>query len=172
MAPDPSDADFENAARTLDDILTFCDAHHIKGFHHAHLGTMIETVEDAERLLAAAPSLWLLFDTGHMLAAGSDPMQVLRATIYGIGSGMSTSRTAMPMILRLGITERNVLANKLASRKLGAGNLGLDVKAALEGLEAVGYDGWVSVELDRPVSATSPAEAAVVNREYLRGLGY
>ena len=56
--------------------------------------------------------------------------------------------------------------------ELGAGNLGLDVKAALEALEVVGYDGWVSVELDRPYPPRPPAEAAMVNREYLRGLGY
>ena len=56
--------------------------------------------------------------------------------------------------------------------ELGTGNLGLDVKAALEGLESVGYDGWVSVELDRPYPPRPPAEAAVVNREYLRSLGY
>jgi len=53
--------------------------HGIKGFHHAHLGTMIETVEDAEHLLAVAPNLWLLFDTGHLLAARSDPMAVFRS---------------------------------------------------------------------------------------------
>ncbi|HIA65711.1 TPA: hypothetical protein EYN98_06520, partial [Candidatus Poribacteria bacterium] len=72
----PTETDFEQAAQTLDEILDFCDQHNIKGFHHAHLGTMIETVEDAEQLMSAAPKLWLLFDTGHLLAAGSDPMQV------------------------------------------------------------------------------------------------
>ena len=46
------------------------------------------------------------------------------------------------------------------------------VKAALGGLESVGYDGWVSVELDRPYPPRPAAEAAVVNREYLRSLGY
>ena len=56
--------------------------------------------------------------------------------------------------------------------ELGAGNLGLDVKAALSNLEAAGYDGWVSVELDRPYPPRPPAEAAKVNREVLRSLGY
>ena len=64
--PDPSDADFENAARTLDDILAYCDAHNIKGFHHAHLGTMLETVDDAERLVGGSTRVsgcYLIQDT-------------------------------------------------------------------------------------------------------------
>lgn len=39
--------------------------------------------------------------------------------------------------------------------ELGAGNLGLDVKAALEGLEAVGYDGWGLCRTRPSLSAAS-----------------
>jgi sugar phosphate isomerase/epimerase len=168
----PSDADFEKAARTLDDVLAFCKAHNIKGFHHAHLGTLIETVDDAERLLAAAPNLWLLFDTGHLLAAGSDPMQVfdserLRGRIGHVHLKDCHADDPATWNHR---TQR--FGEKARFAELGAGNLGLDVKAALEGLESEGYDGWVSVELDRPYPLRLPAEAAKVNREYLRGLGY
>src|SRR5947209_2288912 len=42
----PTDEDFERAARSLDGPLAFCAAHRVRGFHHAHLGTMVETVED------------------------------------------------------------------------------------------------------------------------------
>ena len=47
-----------------------------------------------------------------------------------------------------------------------------DARAALEKLEEVGYDGWVSVELDRPYPPKPAAEAAKSNREYLRSIGY
>lgn len=56
--------------------------------------------------------------------------------------------------------------------ELGQGNFGLDVKAVLQVLQQVGYDGWVSVELDRPYPPRPPAEAARTSREYLRRLGY
>ena len=78
---EPSDADIETAARTLDDLLAYCAAHHVKGFHHAHMRTLIETVEDAEKLMTAAPDLWLLYDTGHLLASGSDPMRVFDSAV-------------------------------------------------------------------------------------------
>ena len=50
--------------------------------------------------------------------------------------------------------------------------MGLNDRAVLEGLGQVGYDGRVSVELNRPYSPRPAAEAAKVNREYLRRLGY
>ena len=78
---DPSVEDFETAARSIDEIVAFCVDHGVKGFHHAHLDTLIETVEDAERLLAASPELWLLYDTGHLLLARCDPMQVFRSEL-------------------------------------------------------------------------------------------
>ena len=56
--------------------------------------------------------------------------------------------------------------------ELGAGNVGLDIGAVLSALTEVGYEGWVSVELDRPYPPRPPAEAAKVNREYLASIGY
>ena len=169
---DPSDEDVENAARSLDEVLAYCTAHNVKGFHHAHMRTLIETVDDAERLMTAAPDLWLLYDTGHMLAAGSDPMQVFERDVLRDRIGH--------------VHLKDVHANDPASwnhrtgqfneearfAELGAGNMGFDARAALEKLEEVGYDGWVSVELDRPYPPKPPAEAAKSNREYLRGIGY
>ena len=58
------------------------------------------------------------------------------------------------------------------SQNSARGIWGFDARAALEKLEDVGYDGWVSVELDRPYPPKPPAEAAKSNRDYLRGIGY
>jgi sugar phosphate isomerase/epimerase len=168
----PTDADFERAARSLDEILAFCVTHDVKGFQHAHLGAMIETVEDAECLLSKAPDLWLLLDTGHMLAAGSDPLRVFQSPLL-------RNRIAH-VHLKDCHADNPATWNRRTQRfgeqarfaELGAGNLGLDVKAVLKNLEEVGFDGWVAVELDRPYPPRPPTEAARVNREYLRQLGY
>ena len=128
---EPTDEDIENAARTLGDVLAYCVAHRVKGFHHAHMRTLIETVEDAEKLMTAAPDLWLLYDTGHMLAAGSDPMRVF-------GSDVLRNRIGHVHL-------KDVHANDPATwnhrtgqfneearfAELGAGNLGFDPKARI-----------------------------------------
>ena len=168
----PSDDDYERAARSLDEIVAFCADYGVKGFHHAHFDTLIETLEDAERLLAAGPDLWLLFDTGHLLLARSDPMRVFQ-------SERLRSRIGHVHLKDFHADNPNTWNHRVHRfdeqgrfAELGKGNFGLDVKAVLNGLEDVGYDGWVSVELDRPYPRRTPAEAARVNREYLRDLGY
>jgi sugar phosphate isomerase/epimerase len=168
----PADADFERAARSVDDILAYCVKHGVKGFQHAHMGAMIETVEDAECLLSKAPDLWLLLDTGHMTAAGSDPLRVFQSPIL-------RNRIAH-VHLKDCHADDPATWNHRAQRfgeqarfaELGAGNLGLSVPAVLKALEELNYDGWVAVELDRPYPDRPPAEAARVNRDYLRKLGY
>jgi sugar phosphate isomerase/epimerase len=164
----PTDEDFANAAATLKDIVALCHKHHVKPFHHAHIGTMLETKEDVDRLLAAAPGLYLLLDTGHLTCAGANALETLRAHQDRIGH----------------VHLKDFWADDPASwhwpgsrfgeegrfKELGNGNMGLDVPAVLKALEQIEYDGWVAVELDR---ATIPMEqAAKQNRDYLRGLGY
>lgn len=168
----PSAVDFERAARSLDELLAFDEEHGIKGFHHAHLGSMIETVQDAERLLVAAPSLWLLLDTGHLLAARSDPMQVFQSEMLRQRIGHVHLKDFHADNLTTWDHHTQRFGQTARFAELGQGNAGLDVKAVLEGLENVGYDGWISVELERPYPPRPAAEAARVNREYLRGLGY
>lgn len=169
---EPSDADIENAARTLDDLLAYCTAHDVKGFHHAHMRTLIETVEDAEKLLTAAPDLWLLYDTGHMLAAGSDPMRVFDSAVLRDRIGHVHLKDVHADDPATWNHRTGQFNSKARFAELGAGNLGFDAKATLEKLAAIGYDGWISVELDRPYPPKPAAEAAKSSRDYLRSIGY
>jgi sugar phosphate isomerase/epimerase len=164
----PTDEDFANAAETLQDHIALCESYDVKPFHHAHVGTLIETMEDAEKMLAAAPGLYLLLDTGHLTAAGSNALETLWANQDCIGH----------------VHLKDFQADDPASWhwpgskfgedgrffELGRGNMGLDVPGVLAALDEIGYDGWVAVELDR--STIGMAEAAHYNREYLASLGY
>ena len=159
------------AAATLAEPLALCRRHRLRGFHHAHMGTYIETVEDARRLLRAVPDLWLLYDTGHMLAAGSDPLEVFAGDLaYRIGHvHLKDFHADDPA----GWDYRTGRFGEQARfAELGRGSAGFDVAAALAGLERAGYQGWISVELDRPWPTASAPEAAANNRAYLRSLGY
>jgi inosose dehydratase len=104
-----------------------------------------------------------------MLAANSNPMDALKKWGKRIGHvHLKDTRAKDP-------AQWNRWVHKFGQdacfEELGKGNLGLDVRAILKGLEEAGYDGWISVEQDRVTSHT-PADTARVNREYLRTLGY
>jgi inosose dehydratase len=166
--PEPTDEDFARAAATLADVIALCETYHAKPFHHAHIGTMIETKEDADRMLAAAPGLYLLLDTGHLTCAGSNALETLWAHRDRIGHvHLKDFYADDPSTWRW---PGSKFWEEGRFKELGDGNMGLDVPRVLKALEEIGYDGWVSVELDR--ASMDMAEAAKYNREYLKRLGY
>ncbi|PIX37569.1 MAG: hypothetical protein COZ06_10515 [Armatimonadetes bacterium CG_4_10_14_3_um_filter_66_18] len=75
---DPTDAELEELAQPLESHIATFTKYGVKPFHHIHVGCLLETTEDCERVLERLPGLWLLYDTGHLLAANSDPRDVLR----------------------------------------------------------------------------------------------
>jgi sugar phosphate isomerase/epimerase len=140
----------------------------LKPFHHIHVGTILETADDCARVLAALPELWLLFDTGHLLAANSDPMDVLARWPKQIGHvHLKNFWTQDP---KAG-WDRHKPDFWKTSRfcDLAEGNTGLDVGAVLAGLAQAGYEGWIAVEEDHP--RRDIAAVARDNREFLRKLG-
>lgn len=167
--PDPTDNDFVKAGESLKEYIQYALEHNIKPFHHAHLWTMIETVEDAEKLLNYAPGLYLLFDTGHLTAAGSKAVKVFDKLADKIAHVHLKDFTANDP--KKWNHRKSKWGEEGRFEELGKGNMGLDVKSILQGLVDIGYEGWVSVEQDQPTHHT-PAETAKVNMEYIRSLGF
>ncbi len=166
---DPTDAELDAMAGTMEQHLAAFYRYGVKPFHHIHVNTLLETVEDCARVLERLPGLWLLFDTGHLLAANCDPMEVLARWPHQIAhvhlKNFCTQDPAAGWNRR-----RPDFWQTSRFCDLSEGNVGFDVKAALDGLVRIGYHGWVAVEEDHPRRDI----AAVVrdNRAYLRDLGY
>ena len=139
----------------------------IKPFQHTHMGKVMETVEDAHRLLSILPELTLLYDTGHLAAAGSAPIDVLRDSVLRGRLGhvhLKDTWVEHP-------AQRAMDRRDWHFEELGQGNVGIEFGPLLSELEATGYRDWISVEQYSPTSHP-PAEAARLNRQYLRRLGY
>jgi inosose dehydratase len=100
-------------------------------FHH-HLGTSIQTPEEIDRLLELT-ELSLCLDTGHLLAAGGDPLAVLE---------------------RWGHRVRHVHVKDAKPDgtfcRLGEGTL--DLAGFFGALRDLGYEGWIVVEQDAPAT--------------------
>ena len=60
---------------------------------HPHVGTIVETKADVDRVLAGS-SIPLCLDTGHLLIGGTDPLELAKAV--PIASRTRTSRTSTP----------------------------------------------------------------------------
>jgi sugar phosphate isomerase/epimerase len=158
----------KRAAEELHELIDLATGLGMAPFHHAHRGTIIETAEDVDAILAAAPGLQLLLDTGHLLCCGADPLAVLRRHAGRIGHVHLKDFWARDP--EAWDNWESTWQEDGDFEELGRGNFGFDIGQLMHELDASGYDGWVSIEQDR--SRRDPAITAKANRDFLRALGY
>lgn len=140
-------------------------------FHH-HCAGYIETPAEVARLMALTdPSLvGLVFDTGHYMFGGGDPLEPLRRwpeRIWHIHF-----KDFEPQVAEQARAENwdyfGAVRNGVFC-ELGKGAVDFPAVAAQMG--ELGYDGWIVVEQDVLPSMGAPKESARRNREFLRTIG-
>jgi inosose dehydratase len=122
------------------------------------VATMVETVDDVERLLASS-GIGLCRDTGHLLIGGADPgaLAAEHAERIRYTHLKDVDATWARRVQSGEVTYTDAVPRGMY-RRLGQG--GLDTSSIVGSLERVGYDGWYVKEqdaiLDGP-AATGPA---------------
>ena len=136
------------------------------GYHH-HMGTVIETQKDTERLLENThESVKLTLDTGHMLFAKGDSKKIL--------SDFSDRLIHLHCKdIRKKVLE-NSLKNDLSFRAAfldGAftvpGDGCIDYRPLFEVLKEKNYSGWLVVEAEQDPKKANPLEYAIKGYKYL-----
>ncbi|WP_233153265.1 TIM barrel protein [Kineosporia sp. R_H_3] len=170
--PDLDDNGWNLLLRNLDRVAAAAAQHGIRAVLHPHVGTMVETGTDVQRVLAGS-SVSLCLDTGHLLIGGTDP---------AVLAGQAPDRIAHTHFKDVDLTfARKVQAGKLTYteavrdgmyRPLGTGDV--DVAAIVGHLRANGYDGWYTLEQDTiltgPPTGEGPVSDVRTSVEFLRGL--
>lgn len=142
-----------------------CHAHAARrGFRaalHPHVGTIIETRADIDRVLSGC-SIPLCLDTGHLLIGGTDPAQ-LACEVPG--------RIAHAHLKDVDAGWANRVASGAASyaaavaggmyRPLGQGDV--DLAGVVAPLEAAGYQGWYVLEQDAVLAGPPAGEGPTVD---------
>ncbi len=135
--------------------------------YHHHMGTVIETQDDTERLLESTTDhVKLILDTGHMLFAGGDSLQV--------------AKNFKERIIHVHCKDmrKNVLDKSLSQDSSfrqafldGAftvpGDGCIDYKPLLNFLKKINYEGWLVVEAEQDPAKANPLEYAKIGHSYL-----
>ncbi len=131
-------------------------------FHH-HMGTRVQTAAEIERLLEGT-SVGLLLDTGHLTAAGGDPVQGLRDWRDRIDH-LHVKDVRLDVLRRASGWDEAWRAGAFC--ELGTGDVDLERFFAALGC----YSGWIVVEQDwvpRPGGDPgAQVEAQVRNRRWI-----
>ena len=153
------DAQWATLLNNLDRISDAADARGLTATLHPHVGTVVESGEDTDRVLAGS-RVGLCLDTGHLLIGGGDPVDV------AVGHPQRVAHVHLKDV-RLDLARevqagRETYTGAVARGMyvpLGTGDV--DIAAIVGALEHAGYAGWYVLEQDTIL--TGPPEETGVD---------
>jgi inosose dehydratase len=166
------DAGWTTLFGNLDRIREAAAARGLVATLHPHVGTMVESGEETERVLAGS-SIGLCLDTGHLLIGGGDPVRVAQ---------QHPDRVAHVHLKDVRLDwARKVQAGEATYTEAVAGGMyvplgegDVDVAAIVTSLEDHGYAGWYVLEQDTILAAepdgAGPVDDVRTSLYYLLGL--
>ena len=145
------------------------------GYHatlHPHVGTMVETGDDVNRVLDGS-EIPLCLDTGHLLIGGTDPAGLAASAASRVGHVhlKDVSKALATRVTSGELTYTDAVRAGLY-QPLGRGDA--DIPAVVGALTRAGYDGWYVLEQDTvlagPPAGEGPAAQVRESLRYLRSL--
>jgi inosose dehydratase len=126
---------------------------------HPHVGTMVETRSDVDRVLAGS-QIKLCLDTGHLLIGGTDPLQLARAVPGRIAhTHLKDVDAALAAQVQAGELTYTEAVRKGMYTPLGGGDV--DIAGIVTALRGNGFDGWFVMEQDTIVDGEPTDEGPV-----------
>lgn len=159
------DAQWDTLLANLDRITDAAAARGLTATVHPHVGTMIESGAEADRVLAGS-RIKLCLDTGHLLIGGGDPASVVAAHPDRIGHmHLKDVRADLAAQVRSGELTYTDAVGQGMYVPLGAGDV--DIAGIVGQLERNGYQGWYVMEQDSILTG-SPEDTGADPRDDVR----
>lgn len=150
------DAGWARLLGSLDRLADMIRAHGLNPTLHPHVGTMVESGSDVERVLAGS-HVGLCLDTGHLLIGGGDPVALARRHPDRVAHvHLKDVRLDLAEQVRSGALTYTDAVRAGLYVPLGRGDV--DVTAIVTALEDAGYAGWYVLEQDTVLDAAPTGE--------------
>jgi inosose dehydratase len=124
----PADGDYDRLAKALQEVARIAHGHGLTAAFHPHLSTIVESPAQIERLFSRS-DIGFCPDTGHLQAAGGDPVELIR-----------TYRDRIQYVHIKDLDD--------AGQFVPLGQGVVDVAGIVDALRETGFDGWLLVETD------------------------
>ena len=144
--PTLDEASWRTLGANLDRIAARAGERGVRATLHPHVGTVVETREEVDRVLDTS-SVPLCLDTGHLLIGGTDPAELARQATDRIAhTHLKDVDAGWAERVRAGHSAYSEAVRQGMYRPLGQGDI--DIAGIVRTLEAAGYDGWYVLEQD------------------------
>ncbi len=165
--PQMNKEEWKNFCEKISEIGRYLEDQGMPLAYHHHMGTVIETQEDTERLMEDThDSVKLTLDTGHMLFAKGDSKKIFE-------NYNSRIKHVHCKDIRKNVLEKSIKED-LSFREAfleGAftvpGDGCIDYKPLFDILKKNNYSGWLVVEAEQDPQKANPLEYAIKGYKYL-----
>ena len=168
--PQLDEAGWKRLLSNLDRVAKLAADRGVRAVLHPHVGTMIETAEEVQRVLHGS-LVSLCLDTGHLLIGGTDPAELARQAPQRIAHlHLKDVDSTLATRVQSGQLAYSEAVKQGMYRPLGQGDV--DMPAIVGHVRAHGYNGWYTLEQDTILTEEPKDEGPVADvwtsAEYLR----
>jgi len=164
------DAQWARLVANLDRLAAVVADRGLLAVLHPHVGTIVETRADVDRVLQGS-SIKLCLDTGHLMIGGTDPLELAKAVPNRIAhTHLKDVDAALAAKVQSGELTYTEAVKAGMYTPLGTGDV--DVAGIVSVLRDNGFDGWFVLEqdtiLDGEPTGEGPVRDVVASVAYLR----
>ena len=168
--PKMNDEEWKNYCKKISEIGKYLEDQGMPLAYHHHMGTVIETQQDTERLLEnTSDQVKLIIDTGHMLFAGGNFIEVVnnfKERIIHVHC-KDMRKNVLEKSLKEDFSFRQAF---LEGAFTVPGDGLIDYEPLLTFLKKNNYNGWLVVEAEQDPVKAHPLEYARIGYKYLSSI--
>lgn len=162
------EAEWTTLLINLDRLADLAGAAGLLAVLHPHVGTMVETRSDVDRVLSGS-AIPLCLDTGHLLIGGTDPLELAKAVPHRIKhTHLKDVDAAVAARVQSGELTYTDAVRAGMYTPLGTGDI--DIAGIVSVLRDNGFDGWFVMEQDTILDGEPTDEGPV--RDVRRSVAY
>lgn len=167
--PVMSDKEWKELCSGLDRLGAIALEYGISLVYHHHMGTVVQTPEEIDRLMAGTdPKLFsLLYDTGHLAYTGADYLGVLKKHVDRV-KHVHLKDIRPDVVAEVKKRHLSFLQGVRMGTFTVPGDGCIDFKPVFDILDKAGYEGWLLVEAEQDPAVANPFEYALKAREYIK----
>lgn len=171
-----SEDEMRSYGRRLTAFAEWCAGEGMPLSYHHHMGAVVQTGPEIDALLRhSGPALPLLYDTGHLVLAGADPLEILDRHHARINQ-VHLKDVRTPLLRTVDPRRDSFLDAVVRGVFTVPGDGDLAFPPILERLAAHGYEGWFILEAEQDPRHSPPERMAQLGGatlvRLLRDAGY
>jgi len=154
----------------LNELAHYCLKEGVQLAYHHHMGTVVQSAEDIDRLMDMTDdALGLLIDTGHLVFAGEDPIATARQHGKRVVH-VHCKDVRSDVLERIIGCDSSFLDAVLEGVFTVPGDGSVDYLSFAEELKKFNYEGWLVVEAEQDPAIADPFTYAAAGYKHLKNV--